>query len=289
VTQGQANPAYRQPVVAIIPAYNESGRIGATVRAVMAVGAVNVVLVVDDGSTDATSQRAQEAGALVVRHARNRGKAAAMETGAAVVAMWDAPADSPQSGEVPTDSPAVKPPPTGSPQTRPTPDILLFIDADLADSATRTAALIDPVVSGQADFTVAVLPRPAGAGGWGLVLGLARWGIKAATGFTPRAPLSGQRCLTRQAFDRAIPLAKGWGVETAMTIDLLRQGFTIQEIDCDLHHRASGKTWRGAWHRAAQCRDVAAALLVRGLRLTGGLARTRLKQTLGGPRPPRRP
>jgi len=222
-----------------------------------------MVLVVDDGSTDATSQRAREAGAVVVRHSRNQGKAAAMETGAAVVAMRDEPAT----------------PPRG----------LLFIDADLEDSAAKTAALIEPVVAGQADFTVAVLPRPAGAGGWGLALGLARRGIKAATGYTARAPLSGQRCLSREAFNRATPLARGWGVEAAMTVDLLRQGFTIQEIDCDLRHRTSGKSVRGTLHRAAQFRDVALALAARRVKRTGGQARTRIKQTLSGPRPPRRP
>jgi len=247
----------------IIPAHNESGRIGATVRAALAIRAVTMVLVVDDGSTDATSQRAREAGAVVVRHSRNQGKSAAMETGAAVVAMRDQPGT----------------PPRG----------LLFIDADLEGSAAKTAALIDPVLAGQADFTVAVLPRPDGAGGWGLVLGLARRGIKAATGYTARAPLSGQRCLSREAFNRATPLARGWGVEVAMTVDLLRQGCIIEEIDCDLHHRPSGKSVRGTMHRAAQFRDVALALAARGLRLAGASARTGIKQTLGSPRPPRRP
>jgi glycosyltransferase involved in cell wall biosynthesis len=42
---------------------------------------VSQVLVVDDGSRDATSQRAREAGADVVRHAVNRGKGAALRTG----------------------------------------------------------------------------------------------------------------------------------------------------------------------------------------------------------------
>ena len=247
----------------VIPAHNESGRIGATVRASLAMRAVSLVLVVDDGSTDTTSRKAREAGAVVVRHSRNQGKAAAMETGAAVVAMRDLPDRSPRA--------------------------LLFIDADLEGSAGEAAALIGPVISGQSDFTVAVLPRPVGAGGWGLALGLARRGIRAATGFTARAPLSGQRCLTREAFNQATPLARGWGVETAMTVDLLRRGFTIQEVDCNLRHRASGKTVRGAMHRAAQFRDVAMALTARGLRFAGGSARSGLKRTLGGPRPPRRP
>jgi len=247
----------------VIPAYNESGRIAATIRAAKAIPGVDLVVVVDDGSSDQTSAQARQAGAEVVRHSRNRGKAAALETGAAVVAMRDG------------DHIAAK--------------ALLFLDADLGDSAAAASALVDPVANQEADFTVAVLPPQAGAGGMGLVLGLAKSGIKAATGFSARAPLSGQRCLTHQAFDQAVPLARGWGVEVAMTIDLLRHGLTIQEVDCDLRHRASGKSFRGTLHRAAQFRDVALALAGRGIRQTVASARRLIKPVAGGPRPPLRP
>ncbi|MCL1898033.1 MAG: glycosyltransferase family 2 protein [Micrococcales bacterium] len=250
-------------VAVVIPAHNESGRIGATVRAALTLRTVDLVLVVDDGSTDSTRQKARDAGAVVVRHSRNQGKSAAMETGAAVVAMRDA---------------------EGAP-----PRLLLFIDADLEDSAALVGPLIDPVISGAADFTVAVLPKPAGAGGWGLVKGLARRGIQASTGVKPRAPLSGQRCMTRPVFDMATPLAKGWGVETGMTIDLLRQGLTMEETDLELHHRISTNTVRGIVHRAGQFRDVALALASRSLRQVGSGGRRGLKKTFGRPQPPRRP
>jgi hypothetical protein len=68
------------------------------------------------------------------------------------------------------------------------------------------------------------------------------------------------RCLTRAAFEAALPLAPGWGVETALTIDLLRAGFRVREVPCDLHHRVTGSDWRSQLHRAAQYRDVARAL-----------------------------
>ena len=101
-------------------------------------------------------------------------------------------------------------------------------------------------------------------------MNLARKGIVAATGWTPTQPLSGMRCLTRAAFDAALPLAPGWGVETALTIDLLQKGFRVQEVPCELHHRVTGTDLRAQVHRAKQYRDVARALLVRRARTTLG-------------------
>ena len=66
-------------VAVVIPAYNEADRIGATVAAAAKLSDVDVIVVVDDGSRDGTARVARQAGASVLRHARNRGKAAAME------------------------------------------------------------------------------------------------------------------------------------------------------------------------------------------------------------------
>jgi hypothetical protein len=74
------------------------------------------------------------------------------------------------------------------------------------------------------------------------------------------------RCLSRAAFDAATPLARGWGVEVGLTVDVLRAGFTVVEVPCELHHRVSGTDWRGQLHRARQYRDVALALAQRRLR-----------------------
>ncbi|MGO1317271.1 MAG: glycosyltransferase family 2 protein, partial [Cellulomonadaceae bacterium] len=58
----------------------------------------------------------------------------------------------------------------------------------------------------------------------------------------------------------------GWGVETGMTIDLLRQGYVAVEIPCDLRHRPSPADLRGTMHRAAQYRDVLLAVNARRVR-----------------------
>src|SRR5689334_21135482 len=67
--------------IAIIPAYNEAGAIAATVAEVGEHAPGFDVLVVDDGSTDDTAQRAQAAGARVIRLPFNLGIGGAMQTG----------------------------------------------------------------------------------------------------------------------------------------------------------------------------------------------------------------
>jgi glycosyltransferase involved in cell wall biosynthesis len=71
--------ASRSSVLAIVPAHDEAGRISAVVAAVAAQGLP--VLVVDDGSTDATGAETAAAGARVVRLEPNRGKGGALKAG----------------------------------------------------------------------------------------------------------------------------------------------------------------------------------------------------------------
>lgn len=218
-------------VVVVVPALNEASRIAATVRAAARLPGVAAVIVVDDGSADRTSVVAAEAGAVVVRHPRRRGKAAAMTTGAEA-----ARADGFD----------------GSP--------LLFLDADLEDSAGNAAPLLVPVRAGEADMTIALLPRAPGAGGHGFVVRLASQGIVDRTGWTPTQPLSGQRCITRELFDEVTPLAAGFGVEVGLTIDALQAGARVVECPIDLRHRVTGSSLRDQLHRARQYRDVRRAL-----------------------------
>ena len=226
-------------VAVVIPARNEADRIQATVTAATGLSAVALVVVVDDGSKDGTAAVARQAGAVVTRHARNRGKGAAMETGAEAVRLLD------------------------QREHRDRPRHLLFLDADLAGTAALAGPLIDPVLAGKADMTIAVFTTAVKLGGHGLVVGLSGAGIRRATGWQPAQPLNGQRCLTRAAFEAARPLARGWGVETGLTIDLLRKGWRVTEVEVELAHRATGTGMRAQLHRAHQLIDVARALAAR--------------------------
>ena len=62
---------------------------------------------------------------------------------------------------------------------------------------------------------------------------------------------------------RLLPFAPGFGIETGMTIDALRKGLRVVEVEIDLEHRATGKTLRGFLHRGAQARDALRAYAAR--------------------------
>ncbi len=223
-------------IVVVIPALDEAERIGETVTAVLSGGPVVAVVVIDDGSADGTGERAAFAGAEVVRHARRRGKGAALDTGAAAAIAHRA-------------------------------RFLVFLDGDLRSSAAVWPALAAPVLAGEADVSIATLPaQQAPGGGRGRVVRLARGGIKALTGFTADQPLSGQRCLTVPAYEVVRPLARGFGIEVGMTIDALRAGLRVVEVPVPFFHRVTGSDWRGRRHRARQLGHVARTLAVRRLR-----------------------
>jgi len=216
---------------------------------------------VDDGSRDGTAAVAEEAGASVVRHSRSRGKAAAMESGAEAVRLLE------------------------TRDSRSHPRHLLFLDGDLGQTAAGAAPLAEPVRAGEADMTIAVFATRVRQGGHGLVVALSGAGIERATGWRPAQPLNGQRCLTRAAFEAARPLAPGFGAETALTIDLLRRGMRVREVQVPLAHRATGTDWRAQVHRARQFADVARALAVR----QAGARRARVREPAPGPDKPQEP
>ncbi len=81
MTEGEGDPLaqIRSQTAAVIPAYDDEKHIGDIVRRTR--GRLDRVLVVDDGSSDTTAQRAREAGAEVIVHQQNRGKGEAIKTG----------------------------------------------------------------------------------------------------------------------------------------------------------------------------------------------------------------
>jgi len=128
----------------LIPAFNEADRIEATVCALRTGAAdqpLTEILVVDDGSTDGTALRAEAGGADAVIRQPHQGK------GAALTLAFESS--------------------TG--------DILLLLDADLGESAAQAAALLAPLLAGEADMAIATFPVvPGRGGGMGFVVKLAR-------------------------------------------------------------------------------------------------------------------
>lgn len=212
-------------VVAIVPAYNEAERLGLTLRSLSIWLEPKKILVVDDGSTDATSDIARSHGARLVRLESNRGKAHAVAAGVAE---------------------------TSEPY-------LLFVDADLAGSAWATVRLLEPVLRGEADMVVASWGKAGRRGGFGLVKRFAQWWLYRLTGQRFLSPLSGQRALRREVWE-AFRGCEGFGFEVALTLDALRSGFRVQEMPLALTHRETGRGLQGFVHRGKQFSHIVRAL-----------------------------
>ena len=223
-------------VVAIVPAKDRQDSVAATVLALRGLEQVDRVLVVDDGSVDDTTAVARAAGADVLRLDVNRGKGGAVAAG--VAATPDA-------------------------------DVYLLIDADLSDTAAVADRLLAPVLDDEADLVVGVLPPAGRRGGFGTIRRLAASGIRRACGAEVRAPLSGQRAV-RADLLRDLQDAERFGLEVAMTIDAVRAGARLLEVEVPMDHRHTGRTLAGFRHRARQGADIVRAL---GPRLTSRRAR----------------
>jgi hypothetical protein len=144
------------------------------------------------------------------------------------------------------------------------PGMLLLADADLRGS-------LRPLVESDADLVVAAFSRRVG-GGFGLAKRVARELVRLRTGRDLREPLSGQRLLRPPARAACFPLAPGFGAEVRMTIDALRAGLALDEVELDLDHRATGRDAAGFLHRGRQLLDAIVAsgplgINHRGLRL----------------------
>ena len=144
------------------------------------------------------------------------------------------------------------------------PGPLLLCDADLVGD-------LRGLVETDADLAIAVF-RAREGGGFGLAKRAARSLIELRSGFAPREPLSGQRWLSTRARAAVFPVAMGFGVETRMTIDAVRAGLVIAEVELELEHRATGRDVRGFAHRGRQLVELVLAcgpqaVNHRGLRL----------------------
>jgi glycosyltransferase involved in cell wall biosynthesis len=217
----------------IVAARNEADRVGETVRALRDAFPGARVWVADDASEDGTAEVAMTVGAEVVSRGRPHGKGANVSAAADAALSVEAP-----------------------------PDLVLLCDGDLGASAGRLVPLVEAVRAGECDLAVAAFSRRVG-GGFGLALGFARWAIRRLCGAETEAPISGQRAMRVEVLRAALPFARGYGMEIGMTVDAVRAGFRLSEVELDLEHRATGRDFRGFLHRARQLRDFLRVYLSR--------------------------
>lgn len=227
-----ADKSARRRAVVVVAAHNEADRIASTLAALARAFPDAPLWVADDRSTDATAQIARAAGARVARSATVIGKGAAV-TSAAREARRDAQAA------------------TGGSEIE---SIFVLCDGDLGDSAVELGRLADTVARGDTDLAVAAFATRVG-GGFGLALAFARWAIRRRCGLPTVAPISGQRALRARVLDDVLPFAPGFGMEIGMTVDAVRAGWRVREVELQLTHRASGRTPAGFLHRARQLVD----------------------------------
>ena len=228
-TAGDQAPPQR--IAAILPSHNVGRDVAATVRACRAIPGVDLLIVGDDGSDDDTGRAARAAGAVVVRHSVPRGRASAIETGVKVAAMRDR-----------ADGPARH---------------LLILSPDLGDSAVEATALVEAVTTGQADCACSVPPLDPSEFR-GRAQNIARAAIHRTTGWMPTYPLSSQRCATREAITAAMPFMNGYGLEVAMTMDILVAGLSMIEIPCDFAHSGADQ-FIGRHNRTARLTEASLA------------------------------
>lgn len=214
--------------VAVVAAQNEADRIGETVAALAAVLPGITIFVADDASSDRTRDVALAAGATVIGRGRPHGKGGNMSA-AASAALDHLPGDA----------------------------TVLLCDGDLATTAERLTPLVEAVESGRCDLAVASFERKVG-GGLGIAKGYARWAIERLCGYRADAPISGQRAMSSSTLRGLLPFAPRYGMEIGMTVDAVRAGHRVAEVELDLAHRATGRSLGGFLHRGRQLRDFVA-------------------------------
>ena len=215
---------------AVISARDEAATLAETLRALQSAVDLSLLIVVDDGSRDATAEIARTIGAEVFPASppgKAGGKGHAIRRGLLRARAHD-------------------------------PDAVLLADADLGGSAARLVDLL-AILDEHHPVAVAAFP-PAPKGGFGLVKNYARRAIARRTGYAPAEPLSGQRALLAYALEALPGIAPGFGAEVGMTLDLLLAGIKPLELQLPLTHRPTGRNLPGFAHRARQGLDVARAL-----------------------------
>ncbi len=216
------------PASVIIPAYRAAATIEETVRSARQIPAIGEVIVVDDGSRDATSEAARAAGAdSVITLAANEGKGAALLAGIAAAKY----------------------------------ERLLLLDADLGASAVQAGPLVEALAAqGAPGMSVAVLPTRPGGAGFGIAMRLARITVRLLSGQQAAAPMSGQRAITADLV-RHIGVAPRFGVEVGLTVEAAHVGAPVSEVPLPLEHVRTGRDLAGFLHRGRQFRDILSFLL----------------------------
>src|SRR5712692_1085449 len=208
-------------IVVAIPAYNEDRFIGSLVLKLRARD--RRILVIDDGSTDATAELAEAAGATVVRHGQNQGKMAAVQTAFEQAHRMDA-------------------------------DVLVLLDGDSQHDPSDVDGLVEPILNGDADMVVgsrfvgvrSVIPRWRVAGQHALTLA-----TNLGSGLRLSDTESGFRAFSRRAIDEMRFNGCGFAIEPATQFQAKARGWKVVEVPIHVHYEEPMKR-NPVWHGFGQ-------------------------------------
>jgi glycosyltransferase involved in cell wall biosynthesis len=199
-------------VSVIIPAFNEEEPIAGVVREVSATKIPADIIVVDNGSTDQTANRAREAGARVVKAPRGYGRACA----AGVAAL------------------------------RPESEIVVFLDGDGSDCPEFMNQLVDPIVAEKYDFVIGSRTRGRREQGsmnlQQIVSGrIAGWLMSILYGvrYTDMCPF---RAIRRATLEKLGMREQTYGWNLEMQMKVARAGLRILEVPVNHRRRAGGES-----------------------------------------------
>lgn len=198
-----------QKVVAAIPCLDEELFIGDIVRS--AAGHVDEVIVVDDGSSDGTSEAAKKAGASVVRHATNKGPGVAYRSCLEAARERDA-------------------------------DILITLDGDGQHLPEELPRILAILLNGEADVVIGSrflgdyqIPRYRKFG-----IDVITWLYNLGSPIRVRDAQSCYRGYSRRALDTLSITENGFGFSVELLIQARTHGLSIKEVPIScIYHPAS--------------------------------------------------
>ena len=205
----------------VIPAYNEASVIADTIRDVRKY--YENIIVADDGSSDATGNAAEAAGAVVLRHIINRGQGAALRTGINYALEQDA-------------------------------DVIITYDADGQFEASEIEKLSQPIISEECD---AVLGSRFLSGNKipllkKLILIPAILFTRAITGLNLTDTHNGFRAMSREAAEKINIRQDRMAHASEIVHEIARLGLKYKEIPITVKYTAyskhKGQRLAGAFH-----------------------------------------
>ncbi len=226
-------PAHAElAIAAVIPAYQAAATIGSVVGRVRAVLPGAQIYVIDDGSRDATADVARGAGAVVLTHAVNRGKGAALKTGVDEATGRGA-------------------------------DAVVTLDADGQHAPEAIPALLAPLGQGTADLVLGARDR---TGTMPLQRRFSNWLSSAVTSRIGGHPVtdaqSGFRAFRADVARAVRPLETRYDYEAAFLLGALTGGWRVTSVPVSTIY-AGGPSHFGPWSDTVRLARVYARFGIR--------------------------